>query len=91
MATKFQKYIKKNEKIIGTIASALAIIMIIAIIEVFISNIKGNSNIFIQPLALALNGVFWILYAYSKKDWFLLAPNILAFFLGIITAISAFI
>lgn len=91
MKNTFQETLKKNEKIIGTIASVLAIIMFISLIEVFISNIQGHSNIFIQPLATGFNGLFWSLYAYGRKDWFLLVPNILACILGVATTISAFI
>jgi len=91
MKNTFQEFFRKNEKIIGTIASALAIIMFISLIEIFISNINGNSNIFIQPLATAITGFFWSLYGYGKRDWFILVPNILALTLGIATAVSAFI
>ena len=91
MANTLQDYLKKNEKIIGSIASALAVIMFISLIEVFISNMQGKSDIFIQPIATAFNGLFWSMYAYGRKDWFLLIPNILACVLGAVTAISAFI
>jgi len=87
----FRRVLRKNEKIIGSIASFLAIVMFISLIEVFNSNISGKSNIFVQPLATAFNGFFWSLYAYGRKDWFLLIPNLLALLLGVITAISAFI
>jgi len=65
--------------------------MFVSLIEVFTSNINGDSKIFIQPIATAFNGFFWSLYSYGRKDWFLLVPNILACVLGIATAISAFI
>lgn len=65
--------------------------MFVSLIEVFASNIQGKSNIFIQPTATAFTGLFWSLYAISKKDLFLLVPNLLALILGVITAISAFI
>lgn len=91
MANSFQEFLKKNEKIIGSIASVLAIIMFFSLIEVFVSNIRGESKIFIQPTATAFNGFFWSLYAYGRKDWFLLVPNLLALILGVATAISAFI
>lgn len=87
----FQKKLKKNEKIIWSIASILAIIMFVSLIEVFISNINWASNIFIQPIATSFNGLFWSLYAYGRKDYFLLIPNTLAAFLWVITAVSAFI
>ena len=91
MRNHLQVYLQKNEKIIGSIASVLAIIMFFSLIEVLVSNIRGNSNIFIQPLATAFNGLFWSLYAYGRRDWFLLIPNILACVLGAITAFSVFI
>lgn len=91
MDNAFRVFLKKNEKIIGSIASILAIIMFLSLIEILISNIQGDSNIFIQPLATSVNGLFWSLYAYGRKDWFLLVPNILALTLGAITTISVFV
>lgn len=91
MENTFQQFLKNNEKIIGTIASILTIIMFASLIEIFLSNIRGNSHIFIQPIATAFTGFSWSLYAYSRRDWFLLIPNILGCILGAITAISAFI
>jgi hypothetical protein len=87
----FQKSLKKNEKLIGSIASILAIVMFFSLIEVLVSNLQGRSNIFIQPLATAFNGLFWTLYAYGRKDWFLFVPNSLAMVIGALTAVSAFI
>ena len=84
----FQNTIKKHEKIIGAIASILAIIMFFSLIEILLSNLRGDSHIFIQPAATAFNGFFWSLYAYGRKDYFLLIPNILACVLGAITALS---
>ena len=91
MENSFQQTLKKNEKIIGAIASVLAIIMFISLLEVFNSNLQGKSHIFIQPLATAFNGFFWSLYAYGRKDYFLLIPNLLAVILGILAVISAFV
>ena len=91
MTNPLQKKLKENEKIIGSIASALAIIMFFSLIEILISNVQGKSKIFIQPIATAFNGFFWSLYAYGKKDMFLLIPNLLALILGVLTAVSAFI
>jgi hypothetical protein len=88
---KLQKIFRKNEKMIGAIASTLAVVMFFSLLEVFFSNLRGNSNIFIQPLATAFNGLFWTIYAYGRKDWFLVVPNFLAMILGTITTISAFV
>lgn len=84
----FRKKIKENEKIIGSVASILAIIMFVSLVEIMISNYQGKSDIIIQPLATAVNGLFWSLYAFGKKDNFLLIPNMLALVLGVITVIT---
>lgn len=80
--------VKRNEKIIGTTASIVSILMALSLVEVLISNLSGSSKIFIQPLTVAGNGFIWCLYGYSRKDLFIIIPNILALFLGIITAAS---
>ena len=84
----FDVFLKKNENKLGFIGAILGIIMFISLIEVFISNIQDSSQIFIQPLATGINGTIWCLYAYSRKDWFLFIPNVLACALGFITALS---
>ncbi|HJY98604.1 MAG TPA: SemiSWEET family transporter [Patescibacteria group bacterium] len=91
MENSFQNTLKKNEKFIGVIASVFAIIMFTSLIEVFVSNIRGESRILIQPIATAFNGFFWSLYAYGRRDWFLLGPNLLALILGVLTAMSVFL
>ncbi|KKR02785.1 MAG: membrane protein [Microgenomates group bacterium GW2011_GWC1_39_12] len=91
MKNSFQDFLKKNEKIIGSIASSLSIIMFFSLIEIFISNMQGRSKIFIQPLATAFNGLFWSLYAYGKKDRFFLVPNLLGLILGTLTVMSIFL
>ncbi|PLX21013.1 hypothetical protein C0584_04485 [Candidatus Parcubacteria bacterium] len=91
MENKFQNCLKKKEKVIGSIASFLAIVMFVALIEVFMSNLRGDSRIIIQPLATAFNGFFWSLYAYGRKDYFLLVPNLLALILGALTVVSVYV
>jgi hypothetical protein len=89
MTNRLQEKLKENEKIVGSIASVLAIIMFFSLIEIFFSNIKGDSNIFILPLATALNCLFWSLYAYGRKDIFVFVPNFIGLILGVFTALSA--
>ena len=81
----------RHEKTIGSVASVLAIIMFISLIEIAISNAMGRSEIVIQPAATFLSGGIWSLYAYARKDWFLLAPNALACVLGLVTVVTAFV
>lgn len=91
MENAFRTFLIKNEKIIGTIATILGVIMFTSLIEILLSNLRGDSKILIQPAATAINGLFWTLYAYGKRDWFLFIPNILALVLGILTTVSAII
>ncbi|MGY5351416.1 SemiSWEET family transporter [Wenyingzhuangia sp. IMCC45533] len=91
MSNEFQTYLSEHQKTIGYIATPIAIIMFASLIEIFISNLKGESNIIIQPLATFINGIVWTLYAYGRKDYFLLIPNGLATVLGAMTAMAAFI
>ena len=86
-----KEFLARNEKIIGTIASTLAVVMFVSLIEVFLANYRGESRIIIQPLATALNGFFWLLYAYARKDLFIAIPNVLALVMGIVTATVVFI
>lgn len=86
----FHSFLKRHEKVIGATASTLSIIMFVSLIEVFLSNYRGESHIFIQPLAASISGFVWLLYAYARKDWFIALPNIFALILGIATAMVAF-
>ena len=84
-------FVKRHETNIGSIASVLAIVMFIALIEIALSNFRGESHIVIQPTMTALSGGVWSLYAYGRRDWFLLVPNVLALFLGSVTVIVAYL
>ena len=62
----FGNFLIRNEKIMGTMASTFAIVMFVSLIEILLSNYNGESRIIIQPLATAVNGLFWIFYASSS-------------------------
>ena len=87
----FGNFLIRNEKIMGMMASTFAIVMFVSLIEILLSNYNGESRIIIQPLATAVNGLFWIFYAYPKKNLFIIIPNSLALILGIATAATLFI
>lgn len=72
MNNSLRKFIIKNEKIIGTIATILGVLMFFSMIEILSSNTRGDSHIIVQPAATAVNGLFWTLYAYGKKTGFYL-------------------
>ncbi len=79
----------KVEKILGLTGTILAILMFTSIIEVAISNWKGESNIIVQPILTVINCVIWSIYACLRKDKFVFWSNVPGVFLGIITVLSA--
>ncbi len=87
----FRAMIQKHEKALGTIGSVLAIIMFISLLEIAVSNFRGESDIIIQPTMVFFSGFVWSLYAYGRKDWYLFLPNALAVLLGALTVFSALI
>ena len=91
MLHNFQQYLGKHQNTIGLIASLLSTIMFLSLIEMLLSNLRGDSKVIVQPLATAMNGFMWILYAYRLKDYFLLIPSVFGFFLGILTTLAVFI
>ena len=84
-------YIQKHERTLGTAGSVLAILMFVSLVEVALSNFKGESAIIVQPAMVCLSGVVWSLYAYARRDWYLFLPNALAVLLGALTVTSALV
>ena len=91
LTNKVREKIIKYEKSIGAVGAIVAIAMISSIVEIMISNLRGNTVIVVQPTATLLSGLVWSLYGYGKKDFFILIPNILACILGTLTIASAFV
>jgi hypothetical protein len=87
----FQRNLTKSDKIISIAASILGTLASLSFIEIIVSNANGKSNIYIQPIVVAINAAFWSLHAIIKKDWFLLIPNLIAIVLALIAASLAFI
>jgi hypothetical protein len=85
------KKLHKKDRIITIIAFTVGIFASLSFIEIIISNLKEDSNIYIQPLVVVFNAIFWSLHAISRKDIPLLITNFLGISLGLAAAISAFI
>ncbi len=80
--------IKLNkEKFLATGCLTLTFFMFIAIIEIGISNFKGETFIWIQPLATFLNCSLWTGYGFLKRDNVIIAPNIAGIIIGFISVI----
>ena len=85
---KFENFLKEKQGILGAVGATLGTLMFLSLIEILISNIKGETNLYIQPIFTALNCLCWSLYGHSKKDKFIFVPNTIGLILGTITALS---
>ena len=77
----------KQIKVLGWLASTLAILMYVSYIPQIIGNLNGNKTSFIQPLVAAVN----CCYGFFKKDRDLplVFANIPGIIFGLIAAITA--
>ncbi len=82
---------EKVIKIIGWMASFMAVAMYVSYIDQIKLNLSGNSGSVVQPVVTVLNCSLWILYASlpKRKDLPLIICNIPGVILGFITAITA--
>ena len=62
-------------------------VMFFSLIEILLSNLRGDSQIFFQPATTTFNGFFGV-YMRMPEKIILLVQNILACILGAITAFS---
>lgn len=78
---------------IGWFASIMAIVMYVSYIDQILRNIAGHTGSVILPAATIINCSAWVLYGAlkSRRDWPIIACNILGVVLGAITAITAVI
>lgn len=86
-----KNFILKYERIFGLTATIFSTFMFLALIEVASNNLHNNKKIIIQPLLTVINCILWSLYGTSKKDWFIISPNLVGILMGIFTIFTAFI
>lgn len=91
MKKTFRQRLEKQEKMIGMFGAILSVVMFVSLIEICLTNLHGETNIIIQPLATAINCLCWVLYGFSKRDNFIMLPNMLWLWLGILTGFFAVI
>ena len=77
----------KQIKVLGWLASSLAILMYVSYIPQIMGNLNGNKTSFIQSLVAAINCIVWACYGFFKKDREL--PLVLANLPGIIFGLIA--
>lgn len=85
-----------NERLvnhIGWFASLMAMLMFSSYIDQIRLNIAGQTGSVLIPAATILNCVSWLLYGVlkPKKDWPIIACNILGITVATITLVTAFI
>lgn len=59
---------EKFIRILGIVATVMAIAMYVSYIPQIIGNLKGDKSDYIQPLVAAINCSLWVLYGFKKKD-----------------------
>lgn len=78
-------------RILGVVATIMAIAMYVSYIPQIIGNLQGNKSDYIQPLVAAINCSLWVLYGYKKKDWPIALANAPGVLFGLFACITALI
>lgn len=83
--------LEKAMNILGWVASLTAIIMYVAYIPQIINNLQGSKGSPIQPLATAINTLFWVVYGLFKeeRDIPIAACNAVGFVFGFVAFFTA--
>lgn len=84
---------EKNIRLLGWLATFMAITMYVAYIPQIINNLNGVKGDFIQPFVAAINCTLWICYGLFKenRDMPLAIANIPGVLFGLIAGITALI
>lgn len=83
------EFFSRRASLFGALGAAMAILMFVALLEVFLSNWQGHSAIWIQPLATLFNCLCWLGYGIGRQDWFVVTPQLFGIVLSIATLIAA--
>lgn len=84
--------LKMDQKIvekIGWAASILAILMWFSFFDQIRLNLAGHKGSLLIPIVVTINCILWTLFGLGKRNWQIVAANVLGIFIGIITAITA--
>lgn len=78
-------------RIVGIIATVMAVAMYVSYIPQIIGNLNGNKSDYFQPLVAAINCTLWVFYGFKKKDWPIAAANAPGILFGLFAFITAFV
>lgn len=79
------EFFERRTSLFGALGAAMAILMFIALIEVFLSNWRGDSAIWMQPAATLFNCICWLGYGLGIRDWFVITPQLFGIVLSVAT------
>lgn len=82
-------FFENRTKLFGALGAAMAVLMFVALIEVLMSNYRGDSQIWIQPLATLINCLCWWAYGVGRHDWFVITPQVFGIVLAAATLVTA--
>ncbi len=82
---------EKQIRIIGWLATVMAVLMYVSYIAQIIDNLSGQKGNIIQPMVATVNSILWICYGCLKKekDIPLIAANIPGIIFGCLTVITS--
>ena len=81
----------KQEKVLGWVATFMAVCMYVAYIPQIVSNLNGQAGNPLQPLVAAINCSLWVYYGLFKpsRDLPLAAANAPGIFFGLAAFVTA--
>ncbi|MBX9742620.1 MAG: SWEET family sugar transporter [Chthoniobacterales bacterium] len=84
---------EKNIIFIGWIGSSLSLAMYFSYIDQILRNLGGHPGSIILPIITVFNCTSWTCYAWfkPKKEWPIVVCNVPGIFLGITSAVTAFL
>ena len=83
-------FFERYTQLFGSLGALMAIVMFVALIEVLLTNYRGDSAIWIQPLATLVNCGCWLAYGLGRHDWFVITPQLFGIVLAAATLVVAF-
>ena len=82
---------EKQIRILGILASIMAVGMYVAYIPQIQANLAGHKGTPIQPLVACINCTLWVFYGLFKKprDWPIVVAKVHVIILGLITFVTS--
>lgn len=81
--------VKRSIRILGWIATVMAIGMYVSYIPQIMNNLNGIKGSPIQPLVAALSCSLWVVYGFKRKDYPIAAANVPGIIFGAIAFFTA--